>query len=93
MIWEEKEALSTLMTVNMVAIGLSQSIGVKSYHQRRRKLSRLTKTFSDGEYFIEPNLINYAIRKLGKIEDRIEKEEKNYIEANFEIVMEEGALA
>ena len=55
-------------------------------------MSRLTKAFSNGEYSIEPSLIYNVIRKLGKIEDRIEKEEENYIMVSFENVEEEGAL-
>ena len=79
------------MIANTVAIGLSRSIGAKSYHRRRGKLSRLTKAFSNGEYSVEPSLIYNVIRKLGKIEDRIEKEEENYIMVSFENVEEEGA--
>lgn len=56
-------------------------------------MSRLTKALSDDEYSVEPSLIYNVIRKLGKIEDRIEKEEESYISVNFENVEEEGALA
>lgn len=54
-------------------------------------MSRLTKAFSNGEYSVEPSLMYNVIRKLGKIEDRIEKEEENYIMVSFENVEEEGA--
>lgn len=52
-------------------------------------MSRITKAIGGGEYSIEPNRIHDTIRKLGKIEDRIEKEERSYVEVNYEEAKEE----
>lgn len=52
-------------------------------------MNRITKVLGNGEYSVEPNRIYDMIRKLGKIEDRIEREERGYIEVSYEETKEE----
>lgn len=53
-------------------------------------MSRITRRDRDGEYKIDMEQICDAVRKLGRLEDRIEKEEKHYVEVDYKEIKEEG---